>query len=345
MRKKINEFSYRLPEELIAQEPCESRDSSKMMVLERRSCSIRDSFFHRLADFLKKGDCIVINDSKVIPARLYGRKTTGAFVEVLLLRKKGAGNGKLWEALLRPARRLSAGTKITFGEGAQAAILERISDKKWVLEFETTMDFSEFLEEFGRAPVPPYIRRKRGSEVPMDRMRYQTVYARVPGSVAAPTAGLHFPEGLVERLKDLDVTVAAVTLHVGYGTFGSVETEFVDEHVMEEEPFEIGQEAAERINSAERVIAVGTTSTRVLETVSDENGRVKPATGYTNLFIYPGYRFKRVDALITNFHLPKSSLFILVSAFAGSQLTQSAYAKAVAERYRFYSYGDCMLIL
>jgi S-adenosylmethionine:tRNA ribosyltransferase-isomerase len=346
LKQRLDDFSYTLPKELIAQEPSLSRDASRMMVLDRSQGKIGNSFFHLLVDSLKKGDCIVVNDSKVIPARLFGKKNTGGVVEILILKQKGAGKfGESWVVLLRPAKRMAPGSKIYFGDGAQAIVKERISDKEWVVEFHTEMGFETFLDKFGRTPTPPYIRRKKGSESPSDRERYQTVYACVPGSVAAPTAGLHFTEEFLDRLSDLGVTSAKVTLHVGYGTFSPVEAPYISDHVMEEEFFEIGEEAAERINSAERVIAVGTTSTRVLETAADETGRVKPATGETGLYIYPGYRFKRVNGLLTNFHLPKSSLFILVCAFAGTEFAKKAYAEAVAERYRFYSYGDCMLIL
>lgn len=342
---RSEEYDYHLPAELIAQQPCEARDSSRMMVLRRKSDSIEHRHFRDLPDFLTKGDCLVVNDSRVIPARLLGRKATGGAVEVLLLSKQVEEGREGWECLLRPAKRVKEGTRIHFGESGEAEVLERVSEKKWVLRFETEDGFDDFLARQGRTPLPPYIRREGKRDDPLDRLRYQTVYARVPGSVAAPTAGLHFSEGLLSCLKDQGVVIAAVTLHVGYGTFLPVEAEFVKDHVMEEEFFDLQAQEAEKINSAGRVIAVGTTSTRVLETVADERGRVRASSGRTGLFIYPGHRFKRVDGLVTNFHLPRSSLFILVSAFAGVQRIQRTYAKAIEERYRFYSYGDGMLIL
>ncbi len=344
---RLEEYDYHLPSELIAQQPCDARESSRMMVLRRESDVIENKHFRDLPDVLKQGDCLVVNDSRVIPARLLGRKETGGGVEVLLLSKKTKQEPEkeLWECLLRPAKRVTGGTRILFGGSGDAEVLERVSEKKWVLRFTTRDCFEDFLAQQGRTPLPPYIRRKDNRDDPLDRLRYQTVYAKVPGSVAAPTAGLHFSERLLSRLRAQGVVIAAVTLHVGYGTFLPVQAEFVKNHVMEEELFELQAEDAEKINRAGRVIAVGTTSTRVLETVADESGRVRASSGTTGLFIYPGYRFKRVDGLITNFHLPKSSLFILVSAFAGLRRIHETYAKAIEERYRFYSYGDGMLIL
>lgn len=347
-KMRLESFDYRLPEELIAQQPLSSRESSRMMVMDRRTGSIENSTFKCLPGFLREGDCLVVNDSKVIPARLFGRKTTGGMVEILMLSgKPGAGTGHV-TALLRPAKRIAPGTRIHFGEDGEAEVVGRISEKKWELRFATSLDFDEFMNRHGRTPLPPYIRRPGGKgqgEDALDRVMYQTVYARVPGSVAAPTAGLHFSRELLEGLRRRGVAIAPVTLHVGYGTFLPVETEFVEDHLMEDEFFEVSEEAAAEINRARRVIAVGTTSTRVLETAADGKGKVRASAGHTKLYIYPGYSFKRVDGLITNFHLPRSSLFILACAFAGSGLLHRAYELAIRERYRFYSYGDGMLIL
>lgn len=345
---KLEDFNYNLPEELIAQQPSVARDRSRMMVVDRKSGAIEGRFFYDIPEFFKKGDCLVINNSRVIPARLVGKKATGGLVEILLLTRRDheAHLSQMWEVLLRPAKRIDTGTWIFFNEGCMAEVIERISDKKWLLRFETEIEFDSFLEKHGRAPLPPYIKRERGGERSLhDIERYQTVYARVPGSVAAPTAGLHFSPSVLSTLKEKEVDIAYITLHVGYGTFLPIETESVEDHVMEEEFFDIGEEAAGIINRAKRVIAVGTTSNRVLESVADNRGIIKQSSGHTGLFIYPGYRFKSVDVLLTNFHLPKSSLFLLACAFAGKDLLQRAYQRAIEERYRFYSYGDCMVIV
>jgi S-adenosylmethionine:tRNA ribosyltransferase-isomerase len=344
-KTSLEEFQYDLPGELIAQQPLGSRVASRMMVVHNKGTAFENRVFRELPDFLREGDCLVINDSKVIPARLLGKKPTGGRVEVLLLAEKKdyrPSGDRLWEVLLRPARRIASGMRIGLAPGGEAEVIDRMSEKKWLLRFRTDTDFDEFLMRHGRIPLPPYIRRKDGE---LDRIRYQTVYARVPGSVAAPTAGLHFSPSMLDSLKNRGVGIAAVTLHVGYGTFLPVETPCVEDHVMDEEFFEIGDEAADRINLARRVVAVGTTSTRVLESASDDNGKVRSASGFTSLYIYPGYRFKRTDGLLTNFHLPGSSLFILACAFAGKEKMKKAYEMAIKERYRFYSYGDCMLIL
>ncbi len=345
---KLEEFNYNLPEELIAQKPSILRDHSRMMVVDRNSGKIDHKFFYDLPEFLKKGDVLVTNNSRVIPARLTGKKATGGMVETLLLSRNGRSSTKfqIWEVLLRPAKRVGIGTQIFFGNEGSAEVIERISEKKWYLKFETETNFDSFLERHGKAPLPPYIKRgkdeKRSFE---DIERYQTIYARVPGSVAAPTAGLHFSPDLMTALKVKGFDIVSVTLHVGYGTFLPIETESVEDHSMEKEFFAVGVETARTINKAKRVVAVGTTSTRVLESVADDTGTIEQSSGYTALFIYPEYRFKRVNALLTNFHLPKSSLFLLVCAFAGKDLMQEAYKKAIEEKYRFYSYGDCMLIL
>ena len=348
MSMDLTDFTYELPNTLIAQRPCPVRDASRMMVLHRQERRIEHRQFFELPDYLEKGDVLVVNDSRVIPARLYALKETGGTVEVLLLKKlQGAvPDAQTWEVLLRPARRAAAGQVLSLPGGARAVIRERVSDKKWTVEFSTGTDFAAYLRRNGEAPLPPYIKRRPGdaSHFP-DRDRYQTVYARADGSVAAPTAGLHFTPRTFDALRSRGVSIAAVTLHVGYGTFLPVTASRIEDHVMEEESFEIDAEAAEAINAAKRVVAVGTTATRVLESATDERGRIRPTAGATRLFIYPGYRFKRVNRLLTNFHLPASSLLLLVSAFAGRECILDAYRQAVEACYRFYSYGDCMLIL
>ena len=344
----LEEFNYHLPEERIAQKPCEERSRSRMMVVNRRTASIQHDHFYHLPSFLKNGDVLVINDSKVIPARLIGKKETGGGIEILLLSRISSETPltQTWEVLLKPAKRVSIGTRIVFEAGCEARVIERRSDKKWLLDFAMTIPFAHFLERYGSAPLPPYIKRKKSSSHPLeDIQRYQTIYARRPGSVAAPTAGLHFSEEILVALKNQGIEIAPVTLHVGYGTFLPIETTSVEDHVMEAEFFQIEEASAEKINRARRIIAVGTTSARVIESAVDEQGRVNAGSAWTRLYIYPGYRFKRIQALLTNFHLPMSSLFLLVCAFAGRDLMQRAYRQAIENRYRFYSYGDCMLIL
>jgi S-adenosylmethionine:tRNA ribosyltransferase-isomerase len=340
-------FDYSLPGDLIAQAPCAERDGSRMMVIDRRRQSIEHLRFADFPDCLNSGDVLAINESKVIPARLSGRKETGAAMEVLLLSlaTKETPLRQSWEVLLKPAKRVSVGARILLEQGCEAFVAERLSPKKWLLSFNMTLPFSRYLEQFGAAPLPPYIRRKAGGASRDDLARYQTIYARQPGSVAAPTAGLHFSESVMANLYKRGVEVAPLTLHVGYGTFRPLDVAQVEDHVMEAEFLQIGEEAAGRINRAGRVVAVGTTTVRAIETMADDAGRVQTGSSWSDLFVYPGYRFKRVDAMLTNFHLPMSSLFLLVCAFAGTELMQRAYRLAVAERYRFYSYGDCMLIL
>jgi S-adenosylmethionine:tRNA ribosyltransferase-isomerase len=345
---KLEEFDYHLPEELIAQEPVGVRDQSRMMVVRRDSgvCHIRT--FSDLPEYVGPGDTAVVNDSRVFPARLIGRKETGGLIEILLLVRKGAEDreGETWEALLRPAKGVRVETTLAFDGGCRATIVARLSEKRWLLNFTSSIPFDDFLDRYGRAPLPPYIRRSRDrARSEADLERYQTIYARVKGSVAAPTAGLHFTREVLDRLRGRGAQIAPLTLHVGYGTFMPIQTDRVEDHVMEEEPFSLGEETARKINAARRVIAVGTTTTRVLESVADEQGNVRPVSGSTGLYITPGYRFRRVDALLTNFHLPKSSLFLLVCAFAGREVMAKAYRLAVDHRFRFYSYGDCMLIL
>ncbi|MCX5837784.1 MAG: tRNA preQ1(34) S-adenosylmethionine ribosyltransferase-isomerase QueA [Deltaproteobacteria bacterium] len=344
---KLEEFAYDLPEELIAQEPVADRDQSRMMVVQRRTEEIELRTFQDLPEYLGEGDVVVINDSRVFPARLVGRKETGGLIEILLLKRQaGMLPEEAWDVLLRPAKRVDIGMTVTFAPGCGARIVRRLSEKQWRIEFQTDIPFDDFLARFGRAPLPPYIKRKKNKARSLqDLERYQTVYARVKGSVAAPTAGLHFTEEVLAHLRSRAVGIAPITLHVGYGTFLPIETERVEDHVMEEEHYTIGRETASMVNGAKRIIAVGTTSTRVLESVADDEGKIRPVSGSTRLFLYPGCRFRRVDALLTNFHLPKSSLFMLVCAFAGPERMQKAYRLAIEKQFRFYSYGDCMLIL
>ncbi|NPU83355.1 MAG: tRNA preQ1(34) S-adenosylmethionine ribosyltransferase-isomerase QueA [Syntrophaceae bacterium] len=341
-------FDYCLPPERIAQEPAAERDRSRLLVVRRGRDGSEERVFADLPDLLQPGDVLVVNDSRVIPARLNGRRETGGAVEILLLPLPAGVDPerRTWEALLRPARRLRPGDRILLPEGAEAEIRERISDKKWLLAFQTTDTFDAYLDRHGRPPLPPYIRRVAGdSSTPADRERYQTVYARAPGSVAAPTAGLHFTPAIFADLEKRDILTARLTLHVGYGTFQPLPEGPVENTRLDAEHYELTGEAARLINQARRVVAVGTTSTRVLETLADENGRVAAGEGYTDLFIRPGHRFRCAGAMVTNFHLPRSSLFVLVCAFAGTERMKEAYRRAVEDGFRFYSYGDAMLIL
>lgn len=344
---ELKDFYYHLPEELIAQYPCEQRDRSRMMMLQRNDQSIDDCVFSRLPDFLKKDDVLVVNNSKVIPARLFGKKPTGASMEILLLTKKeGSNTAQVWEALLRPAKRLKINDVIILSTDCEAKVLSRISEKKWLLRFECAGSFEDYLKTHGRAPLPPYIKRgKDNGQFVDDLTRYQTIYAKTPGSIAAPTAGLHFSDEVIQSLQARGIQIAPITLHVGFGTFLPMEVSAVENHVMEPEYFEISAESAGIINNARRIIAVGTTSTRTLECVADEKGIIKAQSGFTNLFIYPGHKFRRLNGLLTNFHLPQSSLFLLVCAFAGTDFIKRSYQHAVENHYHFYSYGDCMLIL
>ena len=344
----LQDFSYFLPDELIAQHPRPQRDASRMMTLHRQEKTLEDSHFFSLPDYLQRGDVLVINDSRVIPARIYGKKATGAILEILLLTCKEKKDGlELWEVLARPGKRLTENDTIDLGHSCDAKVVARISDKKWLMAFSAANGFRNYLERFGHAPLPPYIKRKKsvGPDNTNDRERYQTIYAKAAGSIAAPTAGLHFSADVLKALHSKGVQIATITLHVGIGTFLPIETDIVENHVMETEFFEISPDAAEKINNAQRVIAVGTTSTRTLEGVADKNGYITPQSGETRHYIYPGYSFKRVNGLLTNFHLPQSSLFLLVCAFADTDFMKKAYAQAVENRYLFYSYGDCMLIL
>ncbi len=344
---ELKDFSYFLPEELIAQHPCSRRDHSRLLFLDKKQQNMNDLSFFQLPDLLQKDDVLVINDSKVIPARLFGKKQTGALMEILLLTKRKSDREyQTWEVLIRPAKRLREHDVVSLEGNGEAKVLERISDKKWLLEFFAQEGFDNYLKKFGRAPLPPYIKRKKNASPDVtDLERYQTIYARNPGSIAAPTAGLHFSEEVIQALRSKGIRVAPITLHVGYGTFLPIDVDEIEKHVMESEYYEISPESSRIIHDARRLITVGTTSTRTLESACDENGHINASSGFTNLFIYPGYKFKKVDGLLTNFHLPQSTLFLLVCAFAGTDLIKKVYAHAVENKYRFYSYGDCMLIL
>lgn len=338
---RVEEFNYELPKELIAQTPYDKRDEARLMVLDKENKSIEHKIFRDVIDYLNPGDCLVINDTKVIPARLYGKKDTGANVEFLLLKRL---EGDEWEAMVRPGNKLKVGSKVEFGEGLlKAEILEVLPGGNRKVKFTYNGIFNEILDQIGLMPLPPYITEKL-----KDKDKYQTVYAKYDGSAAAPTAGLHFTEELLKKVKAKGVEIAKVTLHVGIGTFRPVKVENVEEHSMHSEHFYVKAEEAEKINKAKengkRVIAVGTTSCRVLESVSDENGRMKEIEADTNIFIYPGYKFKCIDSLITNFHLPESTLIMLVSSLAGKDFIMDAYNEAVKEQYKFFSFGDAMII-
>jgi len=342
----VAELDYYLPRSAIAQYPLAERDASRMMVIKKEERAIYHHQFRDLCTFLRAGDVLVVNDSRVIPARLYGLKETGGKVELLLLKRiSEMGHGEIWEAMVKPARRVREGTVIHFGDDALAQVVERVDEKKWRLVFSVPGSFEEFLSSYGETPLPPYIKRE-GDRLPLqDRQRYQTIFARHPGSVAAPTAGFHFSPAMLEQLQARGVQVVPITLHVGYSTFLPVETEQVENHHMGEEWFNVTLEAAEAINSAKRVIAVGTTAVRVLESVADDKGKINAGSGTTDLFIYPGYQFRRVNGMLTNFHLPRSTPLLMVAAFVGVDLLLTAYRLAVEQGYRFYSYGDCTLLL
>ena len=339
----IAEFDYELPKELIAQHPSDKRDEARLLVLNRKYHSIEHKIFKDIIDYLEPGDCLVINNTKVLPARLLGKKTdTGINVEFLLLKRI---ENDMWEVMVKPGRRLKEGAEVIFGDGLlKGKILEVMPNGNRKVEFSYNGIFNEILDKIGLMPLPPYI-----TESLKEKDRYQTVYAKYDGSAAAPTAGLHFTEELLEKIEEKGIQIAKVTLHVGIGTFRPVKVENIEEHEMHSEHFYIKQEDVDKINSAKRsghkVIACGTTSCRVIETVADENGFVKETEGDTSIFIYPGYKFKCLDALITNFHLPKSTLVMLVSALAGREFILKAYNKAVEEKFRFFSFGDAMLII
>ena len=339
---ELKEFYYDLPQELIAQVPIKNRDESRLMVLDRKNKTIEHKLFKNIIDYLEPGDCLVRNNTKVIPARLYGKKESGANVEFVLLKNI---EGDTWETIVRPGNKLHVGTKVIFGDGLLCAeILDKTEDGTRIVNFTYKGIFNEILDKIGLMPLPPYIH-----ESLKDNDRYQTVYAKYDGSAAAPTAGLHFTEELLKKIESKGVKIANVTLHVGIGTFRPVKEKNIEDHHMHKEHYYIKKEDADKINEAKlnkkRVIAVGTTSCRTLETIADEkNGLVKECEGDTGIYIYPGYKFKCIDGLITNFHLPESTLLMLVSALAGKDYIMEAYKEAVKEKYRFFSFGDAMFI-
>lgn len=339
---KTSDFYYDLPKELIAQDPLEDRSSSRLLHLSMKDGSVEHRHFTDILDYLKKGDCLVINDTKVIPARLYGHKEeTGALIEILLLKRR---ENDIWECLVKPGKKARPGARIVFGNGILTGeITDIVEEGNRLIQFHYEGIFEEILDQLGEMPLPPYITHKL-----QDKNRYQTVYAKHDGSAAAPTAGLHFTEELLEKVKEKGVNIAHVTLHVGLGTFRPVKVDDVEQHHMHSEFYMVEEDQAKLINDTKkqggRVISVGTTSCRTLESAADENGILRAGSGWTEIFIYPGYRFKMIDGLITNFHLPESTLMMLVSALAGKERIMAAYEEAVQERYRFFSFGDAMFI-
>ena len=340
---KKEDFYFNLPQELIAQDPLADRASSRLLVLDKRTGEVRHQVFRDVVDFLNQGDCLVINDTKVIPARLIGEKEgTGAKIEVLLLKRK---ENDVWETLVKPGRKMKPGAKLTFGEGIlQAEVLEVVEEGNRLVKFHYKGIFEEILDQLGQMPLPPYITHQLA-----EKERYQTVYAKRSGSAAAPTAGLHFTPELLEEIQKKGVEIAHVTLHVGLGTFRPVKVNNILEHHMHSEFYQIEASEAAKINRAKeeghRVICVGTTSCRTVESAADSAGRLKECSGWTDIFIYPGYQFKALDCLITNFHLPESTLVMLVSALAGRENVLAAYEEAIKEKYRFFSFGDAMLVV
>ena len=340
---KTSDFYYDLPEELIAQDPMEDRTASRLLVLDRKTGAVKHKIFSDVIDYLNKGDCLVINNTRVIPARLIGEKEgTGGKVEVLLLKRRA---NDVWETLVKPGKKLKPGAKITFGDGRlRAEVLEVVEEGNRLVIFHYEGIFEEILDSLGEMPLPPYITHKLE-----DKEMYQTVYAKFDGSAAAPTAGLHFTKELLNKIEEKGIKIASITLHVGLGTFRPVKVDDVNNHHMHTEWYEVNAEAADIINETKRnggrVICVGTTSCRTIESVADENGYMKAKRGETDIFIYPGYKFKVMDGLITNFHLPESTLVMLVSAFAGKENVLAAYETAVKERYRFFSFGDAMILI
>ena len=339
---KTSDFYFELPQELIAQDPLSDRSASRLLLLNKQTGEVSHDIFKNIGSYLKKGDCLVLNNTKVIPARLLGvKEDTGAHVEVFLLRRR---SDDVWEALVRPGRKLRPGARVSFGEGLlKCEIADVMEDGNRLVRFFYDGIFEEILDRLGEMPLPPYITHKL-----KDKDRYQTVYAKYDGSAAAPTAGLHFTKELLKEIEDKGIDIAYVTLHVGLGTFRPVKADNILDHHMHSEMYMIDAEAADKINGAKerggRVICVGTTSCRTIESAADENGRLKPCSGETDIFIYPGYKFKVLDCLITNFHLPESTLVMLVSALAGRENVLNAYSEAIKERYRFFSFGDAMFI-
>ena len=349
---KLKDFDYSLPRELIAQEPLKERDRSRLMVLNRHEQTIEHSSFCKLPCYIKQGDLLVANDTRVIPARLYGKKQTGGKAEVLLLRflEYGGAGAQIWECLINSRRKLKPQTLLYFSTVLQGEVLAAAGGGMWQIKLLYQGSFEAALNAAGKTPLPPYI--SRGEQIlpeEQDRERYQTVYAAHEGAVAAPTAGLHFTQALIDGVRKAGAEVVFITLHVGLGTFQPIREETIEDHRMHEEFYHLASDTAARINQTRRaggrIICIGTTATRTIETMAAADGTVQAGEGFTDLYIYPGYKFKAVDALITNFHLPRSSLILLVSALAGQELIQKAYAEAIREQYRFYSYGDAMLIM
>lgn len=341
----ISEFDYDLPEELIAQEPSARRDGSRMLVVDRETGSIDDRHFTDLAEYLQKDDVLVLNNTKVFPARLFGQTETLANVEIFLVKEIVEGK---WEILARPAKRLKPHKLVNFSDELSARVIERTVDGKIIVQFEADGDLNDLIDKLGKTPLPPYIKRA-GPDIDADRERYQTVYAKSRGAIAAPTAGLHFRPDTLEKIRETGVSVAEITLHVGYGTFEPVRVDDLSEHSVLPEQYEIDSTTAELLTHADqekrRVVAIGTTTTRALESNFAKFGEFTSGAYIADLTITPGYKFRAVDALLTNFHLPKSSLLVLTSTFGGHELIMEAYRHAVAAKYRFYSYGDCMLIV
>lgn len=341
-KMSLHDYYYDLPEELIAQDPLKDRSSSRLMVLDKGNGNVEHHVFKEIVDYLNEGDCLVINDTKVLPARLYGSKVgTDAKIEVLLLKRR---ENDIWETLVKPGKKCKVGTVISFGDGLLTGeVIDIVEEGNRLIQFQYEGIFEEVLDQLGEMPLPPYITHKLE-----DKNRYQTVYAKYEGSAAAPTAGLHFTKELLEEIESKGVKIAHVTLHVGLGTFRPVKVENILEHHMHSEFYMVDEKDAEMINTCRanggRIISVGTTSTRTLETVTDEKGVVHAGSGWTQIFIYPGYKFKAIDCLITNFHLPESTLLMLVSALAGRENVLGAYEEAVKEKYRFFSFGDAMFI-
>lgn len=338
----VKDFYYELPQELIAQDPLEDRAASRLMVLDRKTGEVEHRHFRDILQYLKKGDCLVINDTKVIPARLIGqREGTDGKIEVLLLKRK---TDQVWETLVKPGKKMKVGTRVSFGNGIlKGEVIDVVEEGNRLIRFEYEGIFEEILDQLGQMPLPPYITHQL-----KDKNRYQTVYAKHDGSAAAPTAGLHFTEELLDQIREMGVTIAHITLHVGLGTFRPVKVDTIEDHHMHSEFYVVEEEEARKINETKknggRVICVGTTSCRTLESAAGEDGILKAGSGWTDIFIYPGYRFKILDCLITNFHLPESTLVMLVSALAGREHILNAYREAVKERYRFFSFGDAMFI-
>ena len=342
---RVNDFDYNLPVELIAQYPSEKRDHSRLMILDRSTESISHDIFYNIVDYIDSGDLLVINNTRVIPARIFGIKESGAKIEIFLLNKI---EDTYWQCLIRPQKRIKPGNIIILKDKSIVRVIKREVDGKWIIE--TPVNFDEVLDDVGNTPLPPYINRSKDlTTLQQDKERYQTIYAKSSGAVAAPTAGLHFTPDVMDKLKEKNIEIVEITLHVGLGTFKPVQCEFIKDHIMHEEYYSVSKEAAQKINhkkkKGNKIIAVGTTSIRTLETIAGlNNGMIVSCSGWSGIFITPGYDFKIVDSCITNFHIPKSTLVMLISAFTGKEFLFNAYNEAIKNNYKFYSYGDCMFI-